>query len=124
MDEESTQQTPSQPGSQEWLDSVVEEVVDSDAPIIDPHHHLWPAGGSMRYELEDLLADLASGHRRPSTDGAPGFRGRVTASHDRDGLGVVVRAQGAHDADGASSRAGCSKVAGISRIWALPNGTL
>jgi predicted TIM-barrel fold metal-dependent hydrolase len=50
------------PGSQEWLDSVVEDVVDPDAPIVDPHHHLWPAGGSMAYGLDDLLADLGSGH--------------------------------------------------------------
>ncbi len=53
----------STPGSQEWLDSVVEDVVDPDAPIIDPHHHLWPEGEGMRYALVDLLADLASGHR-------------------------------------------------------------
>jgi predicted TIM-barrel fold metal-dependent hydrolase len=50
------------PGSREWLDSVVEEVVDPGAPIIDPHHHLWPPGGSFAYGLDDLLADLASGH--------------------------------------------------------------
>jgi L-fuconolactonase len=41
---------------------VVEPVVDPDAPIIDPHHHLWPAGGSMPYGLGDLEADLDSGH--------------------------------------------------------------
>jgi L-fuconolactonase len=50
------------PGSREWLDSVVEEVVDPGAPIIDPHHHLWPPGGPFAYGLDDLLADLASGH--------------------------------------------------------------
>jgi predicted TIM-barrel fold metal-dependent hydrolase len=50
------------PGSQQWLDLVSEEIVDADAPIIDPHHHLWPAGGSMAYGLADLEADLASGH--------------------------------------------------------------
>jgi L-fuconolactonase len=49
-------------GSAEWLDSVIEEVVDPDAPIVDPHHHLWPAGGSMPYGLADLEGDLASGH--------------------------------------------------------------
>ena len=51
------------PGSQEWLDSVVEDVVDPDAPIIDPHHHLWPEGEGIPYGLGDLLADLASGHQ-------------------------------------------------------------
>ena len=50
------------PGSQAWLDSVTEAVIDPDAPIIDPHHHLWPDGGSMSYGLDDLLADLESGH--------------------------------------------------------------
>ncbi len=51
------------PGSQAWLDQVVEDVVDPDAAIIDPHHHLWPDGGAMVYGLADLEADLASGHR-------------------------------------------------------------
>ncbi len=51
-----------EPPSQDWLDLVVEPVVDPDAPIIDPHHHLWPAGGSMPYGLADLEADLVAGH--------------------------------------------------------------
>ena len=51
-----------EPTSQEWLDSLIEPVVDPDATIIDPHHHLWPAGGSMAYGLADLEADLGSGH--------------------------------------------------------------
>jgi L-fuconolactonase len=51
-----------EPSSQEWLDSVVEDVVDADVPIIDPHHHLWPAGGSMPYGLAELEFDLSSGH--------------------------------------------------------------
>jgi L-fuconolactonase len=51
------------PGSQEWLDLVVEDVVDPDAPVIDPHHHLWPAGRGWPYGLDELLEDLASGHR-------------------------------------------------------------
>ncbi len=50
------------PGTQEWLDSVIESVIDPDAPIIDPHHHLWPSGGSLPYGLDELLADLGSGH--------------------------------------------------------------
>jgi predicted TIM-barrel fold metal-dependent hydrolase len=40
----------------------VEDVVDPDAPVIDPHHHLWPAGGGMDYGLADLEHDLSSGH--------------------------------------------------------------
>jgi L-fuconolactonase len=49
-----------EPSSQDWLDSVFEDVIDPDAPIIDPHHHLWPAGGSLPYGLADLEADLGS----------------------------------------------------------------
>lgn len=33
--------------------------------IIDPHHHLWNIGG--RYLLDELLADLESGHRIEAT---------------------------------------------------------
>lgn len=50
------------PGSQAWLDSVIEDVVDPDAPIIDPHHHLWPPERGMLYGLAELEADLGSGH--------------------------------------------------------------
>jgi predicted TIM-barrel fold metal-dependent hydrolase len=51
-----------EPPTPAWLDSVFEDVIDPDVPIVDPHHHLWPAGGSMPYGLADLEADLASGH--------------------------------------------------------------
>jgi predicted TIM-barrel fold metal-dependent hydrolase len=51
-----------EPAAAEWLDLVVETVVDADAAIIDPHHHLWPPGGSMPYQLADLEADLDAGH--------------------------------------------------------------
>ena len=29
------------PGTQEWLDQVIEDVVEPELEIIDPHHHLW-----------------------------------------------------------------------------------
>ena len=51
-----------EPAAAEWLDLVSEPIVDADAAIIDPHHHLWPPGGSMPYQLADLHADLAAGH--------------------------------------------------------------
>jgi L-fuconolactonase len=59
-----------------------EEILEPDLPIVDPHHHLWdnPAAmiaamprtghgfegilrGSARYLLDELLADVQSGHR-------------------------------------------------------------
>lgn len=51
-----------------WLDQVHEEPIEPDLPICDPHQHFWndrPALGS--YMLEDLQADIASGHRVVST---------------------------------------------------------
>src|SRR5450755_1812255 len=30
-------------------------------PIVDPHHHLWDRGG-QRYMIEEMAADIASGH--------------------------------------------------------------
>ena len=50
------------PGTQEWLDLVIEDVVDPDRRIIDPHHHLWRHGEGMSYDLPDLLADTGDGH--------------------------------------------------------------
>ena len=40
----------------------MEETIDPDLVICDPHHHLWNRPGS-RYLLEDLTADTGSGHR-------------------------------------------------------------
>ncbi|HEY4041117.1 MAG TPA: amidohydrolase family protein [Rhodopila sp.] len=44
-----------------WLGLHVEPVLEPDLPIIDPHHHLWVREGNV-YLLNDLLADLGSGH--------------------------------------------------------------
>ena len=51
---------------QAWLDQVTEEIIDPDRPICDPHHHLWDRAGS-RYLLDELLADVHSGHNVVST---------------------------------------------------------
>jgi len=53
-----------EPGSQDWLNEVIEEIVAPEQRIIDPHHHLWPSGGALPYGLADLTADAAAaGHR-------------------------------------------------------------
>jgi predicted TIM-barrel fold metal-dependent hydrolase len=52
-----------QPGTQAWLDLVREDVVEPDRIIIDPHHHLWPAGQGLNYDIDGLLADVNDGHR-------------------------------------------------------------
>lgn len=51
------------PGTQEWLDQVIEEIVEPELEIVDPHHHLWPAGQGLPYQRDDLHRDVASGHR-------------------------------------------------------------
>jgi L-fuconolactonase len=56
------------PIRQEWLDGWHEEIIEPDLPIIDPHHHLWDRPGvAGRYLLDELLADLDSGHRIVAT---------------------------------------------------------
>ncbi|MCB1645576.1 MAG: amidohydrolase, partial [Pseudomonadales bacterium] len=50
------------PGTAEWLDSVREEIIDPDRPIIDPHHHLWRRPDGNDYVLADLWRDTGSGH--------------------------------------------------------------
>ncbi|MFL6838853.1 MAG: amidohydrolase family protein, partial [Bradyrhizobium sp.] len=46
---------------EDWLAQNTEEVIDPARPIVDPHHHLWDRGG-LRYMIEDMAADVASGH--------------------------------------------------------------
>src|SRR5664279_4007223 len=46
---------------EDWLALHSEDVIDPGRPIVDPHHHLWDRGG-QRYLIEELLADVASGH--------------------------------------------------------------
>src|SRR5690606_25353386 len=47
----------------EWLAQWDEVILEPDLPIVDPHHHLWDLPDwDSRYLLDDLLADLRSGH--------------------------------------------------------------
>jgi len=46
---------------EDWLAQRKEEVLDSGRPIVDPHHHLWDRGG-QRYMIDEMAADIASGH--------------------------------------------------------------
>jgi len=48
-----------------WLALRSEPIIDPELPIIDPHHHLWDRNGG--YLLDDLLADLGTGHNIVST---------------------------------------------------------
>ena len=46
---------------EDWLALRQEDIIDPLRPIVDPHHHLWDRGG-QRYLIEDMAADIASGH--------------------------------------------------------------
>ena len=50
----------------DWLAQVSEDIIDSERPICDPHHHLWDHPDS-RYLLDELIADTGSGHNVVST---------------------------------------------------------
>ena len=54
------------PVRQDWLDGRKEAILKPGLPIVDPHHHLWdkPDG---RYLLDELLADIRSGHNIVAT---------------------------------------------------------
>jgi len=54
------------PDSKPWHDQVVEEILEPERQICDPHHHLWDRGGN-RYLLDQLLEDTGSGHNVVST---------------------------------------------------------
>ena len=51
-----------------WLGLTVEEPIDPDLPICDPHHHLWDRSSERgRYLLNEFLQDAGGGHRIVST---------------------------------------------------------
>lgn len=59
-----------QPIRTEWLKATIEDIVDPQQQIVDPHHHLWDKPGS-RYLFDELLEDLQSGHNIIATIFAP-----------------------------------------------------
>src|ERR1700704_3875146 len=46
---------------EDWLALRKKKTIDPQRPIADPHHHLWDRGG-QRYLIEEMVADIASGH--------------------------------------------------------------
>ena len=44
-----------------WLAQHVEEIIEPEIPIIDPHHHIWDQPGNA-YSIDDLSADVSTGH--------------------------------------------------------------
>ncbi len=56
-----------QPGSDEWLAQVNEEILEPERLIIDPHHHLWMKRFGRNYLLPELWSDTSSGHNVEKT---------------------------------------------------------
>ncbi|MGE0701958.1 MAG: amidohydrolase [Hyphomicrobiaceae bacterium] len=53
---------------QDWLDRApAEPVLEPDIPIVDTHHHVWETPERGRYMLDELHADLGSGHNVVAT---------------------------------------------------------
>ncbi|MDO9713775.1 amidohydrolase family protein [Paracraurococcus lichenis] len=66
------------PVREDWLATTREEALNPGQPIIDPHHHLWDQPG-WRYLLDELLADLRSGHDVRATVYIQSFRSMLRA---------------------------------------------
>jgi L-fuconolactonase len=49
-----------------WLALRQEEIIEPGLEIVDPHHHLWDHPGN-RFLLDQLLADVGSGHKITET---------------------------------------------------------
>lgn len=49
------------PVRDDWLARRTEAILEPGLPIVDPHHHLWEREDWL-YMLDDLLADMNSGH--------------------------------------------------------------
>jgi predicted TIM-barrel fold metal-dependent hydrolase len=58
------------PTNKAWLDLTVEETLEPELPICDPHHHLWEfrkERAAHRYLLPEILVDVNAGHNVVST---------------------------------------------------------
>jgi len=58
-------------GSNDWLALSSEQPLEPELPICDPHHHFWDRRLAripyQRYLLDELEADIRSGHNVCST---------------------------------------------------------
>jgi predicted TIM-barrel fold metal-dependent hydrolase len=75
-------------------------VVEPELPIVDPHHHLWPAVSDRDYGPAALLADTRSGHRVERTvfvECAASYRSDGPAEFAPVGETEFVADEGARD---------------------------
>ena len=104
----------------DWLAQVQEDIIDPARPIIDPHHHLWHDRPSGRYLIEDLAADLATGHNVLATVFMQcGWNHRKTGPEDLRPVGETeaVNAAAVLSATGAYGKArACAGIVGFSDL--------
>ena len=59
------------PGGNDWLAQTLEDTLEPEIPICDPHHHFWVARPEpvhyQKYLLPELSDDVGSGHNVKST---------------------------------------------------------
>jgi predicted TIM-barrel fold metal-dependent hydrolase len=65
MNEQPARPTIHFPVDERWLAGLVEDAIEPERPIVDPHHHLWDR--QQRYLFDELLKDLNTGHNILST---------------------------------------------------------
>lgn len=61
---------PARSSNHAWLAQVVEDALEPELPICDPHHHLWEFRHERvahRYLLDEILEDVNAGHNIVST---------------------------------------------------------
>ncbi len=104
----------------DWLDRVREEIIEPDLPIVDPHHHLWHDRPSGQYLMEELLADLNSGHNIVATVFMQcGWMHRTSGPEDFRPVGEteVVNAVAVLAASGAyGTRLACAGIVGFADL--------
>ena len=61
MTDQPTRPTINFPVDEGWLATHVEEAIEPDRPIVDPHHHLWDR--QQRYLFDEFLKDINTGHK-------------------------------------------------------------
>ena len=92
-----------------WLASTLEEAIEPELPIIDPHHHLWDFSRG-RYLLDELLADTADHNVRQTIFIECGAMYRADGPESMKVLGETEFAAGIA-AQSASGRYGEMRVA-------------
>lgn len=52
---------------EDFINSTLEEAIEPELPIVDPHHHLWDAPGLQPYLVPQLHEDTGAGHNVVAT---------------------------------------------------------